>query len=71
MRTIKFSFVTLDLFYQDGYNEIKTFSPLELAAFKRSKKFKQLLSKKVVCSWSTTLKLQDSVFVATKKGGGK
>lgn len=70
MRTIIFSFVTLDIFYEDGSNEIKTFSPQELAGFKRSKKYKTILSKKTICSWQTRLKLQDSFIVATKKKGG-
>jgi hypothetical protein len=56
MRTIKFSFVTLDMIFEDRSMEVRTFTPMELAAFKRSKRYKKLLSKKVLLQWEVKLK---------------
>jgi hypothetical protein len=48
MRYFKQKYTTLDITYSDGKNEVRTFTPTELAAFKRTKQYKTVLSKKVI-----------------------
>lgn len=56
MRIIKLKFTTLDIVYEKGGIETRTFTPVELAAFKRSKRYKEIISKKVILSWEVKIK---------------
>ncbi len=56
MRIIKLRFKTIDIVYADGKMETKTFTPVEFAGFKRSKRYKQILSKKVILQWEVKIK---------------
>lgn len=58
MRTIKLKFTTLDIVYSTGKVETKTFTPVEMAGFKRSKSYKNIISKKVILQWEVKIKTQ-------------
>jgi hypothetical protein len=48
MRVTKINLKTVEIVYTSGKVEVITFTPTELAGFKRSKRYKQIITKKTI-----------------------
>ena len=59
MKYEKLTITAWDILYQDRTREVKAFTPLELAGFKRSKKYKQILSKEKLFSIDVKLSINE------------
>jgi hypothetical protein len=58
VRLTKINLKTLDLIYASGKTEVITFTPTELAGFKRSKRYKEIISKKTISIINIQIKTQ-------------
>jgi hypothetical protein len=56
MTTRALTITVLDIFYEDKTSEITGFTKRELASFKRTKKYKKVLTKKKLCEIEVKIK---------------